>query len=102
MGQRYGASRKRGYYPEALEKGLCSIRALNMTLAEMYIQGFSTRKVTDILEQLCGTSVSASQASKAIALLGETLQAWRQRSLCECPYLVLDARYEKVRQDGQI
>ena len=58
-----------------------------MTLAEMYIQGVSTRKVTAILEQLCGTSVSATQVSKAMALLDETLQARRQRPLCECPYL---------------
>jgi putative transposase len=94
--------RESGFYPEALEKGLRSERALTMTLAEMYIQGVSTRKVTAILERLCGTSVSATQVSKAMALLDETLQSWRQRPLCECPYLVLDARYEKVRQDGQI
>jgi len=94
--------RESGFYPEVLEKGLRSKRALTMTLAEMYIQGVSTRKVTAILEQLCGTSVSATQVSKAIALLDGTLQAWRQRALCECPYLVLDTRSEKVRQDGQI
>ena len=40
--------------------------------------------------------------SKAIAILDNTLEAWRQRPLCECPYLILDARYEKVRQDGQV
>jgi len=58
--------------------------------------------VTAILERLCGTSVSSTQVSKAIALLDQTLEAWRQRPLCECPYVVLDARYEKVRQDGQV
>jgi len=94
--------REGGFYPEALEKGMRSERALTMTLAEMYIQGVSTRKVTSILEKLCGTSVSATQVSKAIALLDNTLEAWRQRPLCECPYLILDARYEKVRQDGQV
>jgi putative transposase len=94
--------REGGFYPAALEKGLRSERALTMTLAEMYIQGVSTRKVTAILEQLCGTSVSSTQVSKAIALLDETLEAWRQRPLCECPYVILDARYEKVRQDGQV
>jgi putative transposase len=94
--------RKGDFYPEALEKGLRSERALTMTLAEMYIQGVSTRKVTAILEQLCGTSVSATQVSKASALLDEILEAWRQRPLCECPYLILDARYERVRQDGQL
>jgi transposase-like protein len=94
--------RQSGFYPEALEKGLRSERALTMTLAEMYIQGVSTRKVTAILERLCGTSVSSTQVSKAIALLDETLEAWRHRPLCECPDLFLDARYEKVRQDGQV
>ena len=94
--------REGGFYPEALEKGMRSERALTMTLAEMYIQGVSTRKVTSILEKLCGTSVSATQVSKAIAILDNTLEAWRQRPLCECPYLILDARYEKVRQDGQV
>jgi transposase-like protein len=94
--------REGGFYPEALEKGLRSERALTMTLAEMYIQGVSTRKVTTILERLCGTSVSSTQVSKAIASLDHTLEAWRQRPLCECPYVVLDARYEKVRQDGQV
>jgi len=93
--------RKGDFYPEALEKGLRSERALIMTLAEMYVQGVSTRKVTAVLEQLCGTSVSATQVSKASALLDETLEAWRQRPMCECPYVILDARYEKVRQDGQ-
>ena len=51
--------REGGFYPEALEKGLRSERALTMTLAEMYVRGVSTRKVAAITEQLCGT-VSAS------------------------------------------
>jgi transposase-like protein len=94
--------REGDFYPEALEKGIRSERALTMTLAEMYIQGVSTRKVTAILERLCGTSVSSTQVSKATALLDKTLEAWRQRPLGECPYIILDARYEKVRQDGQV
>jgi len=94
--------RQGGFYPEALEKGLSSEPALTMTLAEMYIQGVFTRKVTVILERLCGTSVSYTRVSKTIALLDETLDAWRHRPLSECPYLFLDSRYEKVRQDGQV
>ncbi len=85
--------REGDFYPEALEKGLRSERALRITLAEMYTQGVSTRKVTAILERLFSTPVSATQNSKASALLDETLQSWRQRPLGECPYLVLDARY---------
>jgi transposase-like protein len=94
--------REGGFYPQALEKGLRSERALTLTLAEMYVQGVSTRKVAAITEQLCGTTISSSQVSRATALLDETLAAWRNRPLGEIVYLVLDARYEKVRLDGQI
>lgn len=94
--------RQGGFYPSALEKGLRSERALVLALAEMYLQGVSTRKVAPILEALCGTDVSSTHVSHATALLDETLQGWRERKLAECPYLYLDARYEKVRQDGQL
>lgn len=94
--------RNGGFYPSALEKGLRSERALTLTLAEMYVQGVSTRKVAAIVEQLCGAAVSSSQVSRASASLDETLEAWRNRSLGEIRYLFLDARYEKVRQEGQI
>jgi putative transposase len=94
--------REGGFYPQALEKGLRSERALTLTLAEMYVQGVSTRKVAAITEQLCGTAISSSQVSRATALLDETLEAWRNRPLGEIVYLLLDARYEKVRLDGQI
>ncbi len=94
--------REGGFFPQALEKGLRSERALTLSLAEMYVQGVSTRKVTAIVEQLCGSSVSSSQVSRAAALLDEKLEAWRKRPLGEMRYLYLDARYEKVRQDGQV
>ena len=94
--------REGGFYPNALEKGLRSERALNLALAEMYVQGVSTRKVSAIIEQLCGASVSSTQVSQAAAKLDETLEAWRNRPLGTILYLYLDARYEKVRQDGQV
>ena len=94
--------REGGFFPQALEKGLRSERALTLSLAEMYVQGVSTRKVTVIVEQLCGSSVSSSQVSRAAGLLDEKLEAWRTRRLAEMAYLYLDARYEKVRQDGQV
>lgn len=90
------------FYPSALEKGLRSERALHLTLAEMYLQGVSTRKVSAIIEQLCGSQVSSTQVSRATQLLDETLQEWRARPLGACPYLYLDARYEKVRDHGQV
>ena len=91
-----------GFFPQALEKGLRSERALTLSLAEMYVQGVSTRKVTAIVEQLCGSSVSSSQVSRAAGLLDEKLEAWRTRRLGEMVYLYLDARYERVRQEGQV
>jgi len=90
------------FYPDALEKGLRSERALTLALAEMYVQGVSTRRVKTIVEQLCGTSISSSRVSRAAAQLDETLEAWRNRPLDMIHYLYLDARYEKVRMDGQI
>jgi len=91
-----------GFYPEALEKGLRSERALTLTMAEMYVQGVSTRKVSAILEKLCGSQVSSSSVSQASKTLDETLEKWRNSPLGEIVYLYLDARYEKVRQDGHI
>lgn len=94
--------REGGFYPSALEKGLRSERALVATLAEMYVQGVSTRKVKAITEELCGVEISASQVSRATAQLDAVLQEWRERPLGEIAYLYLDARYEKVREAGQV
>jgi len=94
--------REGGFYPEALEKGLRSERALMVTLAEMYVQGVSTRKVSAIVEEMCGSSVSSALVSKAVAALDEKLEGWRNCTIGEVAYLYLDARYEKVRQDGQV
>jgi putative transposase len=91
-----------GFYPQSLEKGLRSERALKLALAEMYVQGVSTRRVAAITEQLCGTEVSSSQVSRATAELDEQFDAWRERPLGQMRYLYLDARYEKVRQNGQV
>jgi transposase-like protein len=90
------------FYPSALEKGIRSEQALNLAMAEMYVQGVSTRKVSAVIEELCGTSVSSSQVSACAKRLDAELQKWRERPLGECPYLIFDARYEKVRHDGQL
>jgi transposase-like protein len=90
------------FYPNALEKGLRSERALKAALAEMYIQGVSTRKVAKITEQLCGFEVTSTQVSKVTQELDETLKIWRERPLGHYDYLILDARYEKVRHGGQV
>jgi len=94
--------REGGFYPQALEKGLRSERALTLALAEMYVQGVSTRKVKAITEQLCGTSVSSDMVSRAANRMDAELEQWRQRPLGEYTYLFLDAYYEQVREDGQV
>jgi putative transposase len=94
--------REGGFYPQALEKGLRSERALTLALAEMYVQGVSTRKVKAITEQLCGVNVSSAQVSRAAAQMDDDLEKWRERPLGEYPYLFLDAYYEQVREDGQV
>jgi putative transposase len=94
--------REGGFYPQALEKGLRSERALTLALAEMYVQGVSTRKVKAITEALCGVSITSSAVSEAAMQLDSELAKWRERALGEYPYLFLDAYYEQVREDGQV
>jgi putative transposase len=86
---------------ELFERYQRSEQALVATLAEMYVQGVSTRKVKAITEELCGHSFSASAISAINKRLDESLAAFAQRPLTEpFPYLILDARYEKVREGG--
>jgi transposase-like protein len=94
--------REGGFYPQSLDKGTRAERALKLALAEMYVQGVSTRQVAAITEQLCGFEVSSTQVSRAAAELDTVLAAWRMRPLGVYRYVYLDARYEKVRQDGQV
>jgi len=90
------------FYPSALERGVRSERALKLAVAEMYVQGVSTRKVTAVMQQLCGLEVTSMDVSRAAALLDEQLAAWRTRPVGETPYLILDARFEKVRHGGVV
>jgi putative transposase len=90
------------FYPSALEKGVRSERALKLAVAEMYVQGVSTRKVAAITEALCGLEVTSSQVSRAAAALDGELEKWRARPIGETPYLILDARCENVRHGGAV
>lgn len=75
-----------------------SEQSLLLSLIEMYLQGVSTRKVSKIVETLCGLSISKSQVSDLCKSLDSQLRVWRNRRLEQrYPYLVIDARYEKVR-----
>ena len=91
------------FYPRSLEKGCRSEKALKLAVAEMCVMGVSTRKVSEITEQLCGTEISASQVSRVASLLDEELGKFRSRPLGgEYPFVYLDAHYEKVRVDGRV
>ena len=95
---------RNGEFSTALfERFQRSEKALVSALAEMYVQGVSTRKVKAITEELCGHSFSASVISEINKGLDETLTKFARRRLTEdYPYLILDARYERVRDDGVI
>ena len=72
-------------------------------MLQMYVEGVSTRKVSAITEALCGLEVSKSQVSALSQKLDAEVAEWRQRPLTEAyPYLVFDARYEKVRRGGAV
>ncbi len=95
-------TREGDFYPSALERGERSERALKLAIAEMYVQGVSTRKVAKITSELCGLDVSSTQVSRAAKLLDEELEIWRNRPLDQIEYLIVDARYEKVRVSGSV
>jgi putative transposase len=90
------------FYPKALDRGIRSERALKLAIAEMYIKGVSTRKVTKVMETLCGLEVTSSEVSRCAKTLDDELEKWRNRPIDSVPYLILDARYENVRQDGAV
>ena len=80
-----------------------SEKAFVAALLQMYVEGVSTRKVTEITEALCGLEISKSQVSGLTAKLDAEIQEWRMRLLTEeYPYLIFDARYEKVRRGGSV
>ena len=90
------------FYPQSLERGRRSVRAVMLAVAEMYIKGVSTREVEAVMKEFGIESLSSSQVSRATKLLDEELNAWRNRPLGEIKYLIVDARYEKVRQGGVV
>ena len=90
------------FYPQSLERGRRSVRAVMLAVAEMYINGVSTREAEAVMKEFGIESLSSSQVSRATKLLDEELNAWRNRPLGEIKYLIIDARYEKVRQGGVV
>lgn len=85
-----------------LESGSRVDRALKAAIAEMYLQGVSTRRVTKVVEELCGTQISSTQVSRLTAELDVEFEKWRNRPLEPVAFLILDATYIKVRVDGSV
>lgn len=80
-----------------------SEQALMLTLMEMVVNGVSTRKVSQITEELCGTEFSKSTVSELCKNLDPIVTAWNNRPLNnEYPFLIVDALYIKVREEGRV
>jgi transposase-like protein len=85
-----------------LDKRSRSDRALKSAIATMYVEGVSTRRVTKIMEELCGFEVSSGQVSNLNKQLDAEFEKWRTRPLPPIAYMILDATYYKVRIDGVV
>ena len=90
------------FYPQSLERGRRSSRAVMLAVAEMYVKGVSTRDAEAVLKEFGIESLSSTQVSRVAKLLDDELEAWRSRPLGEIRYLIVDARYEKVREGGVV
>jgi len=92
-------AREGGFSPSVFERYQRSERALVAAMQEMMVQGVSTRRVGEVLEKMAGFSVSGATVSRSMAELDEEIARFRGRSLSgrSYPYLVIDARYEKIR-----
>ena len=91
-----------GFYPKSIEKGTRSEKALKLAIAQMYLEGVSTRRVQDITQKLCGYEVSSAQVSRVTQELDEQFEQFRNRPLGEIHYLIVDAIYLKVRFEGTV
>lgn len=91
-----------GFYPQSIERGTRSEKALKVAIAQMYLEGVSTRRVQDITEKLCGYEISSTQVSRVTQELDGEFEKFRNRPLGEISYLIFDAIYLKVRHDGSV
>ncbi|MDT2238699.1 IS256 family transposase [Paenibacillus larvae] len=81
-----------------------SEQALILAMMEMVVNGVSTRKVSQVTEELCGTEFSKSTVSDLCKRLDPIVTAWNNRSLADSlfPFVLVDAMYLKVREDGRV
>ena len=93
-----------GFYPSALGNPAAASQAGDESSARCTCKVVSTRKVIEVLQNLVGpeVSISSTQISRYTALLDAGLHAWRSRPLDETRYVILDARYERVREAGRV
>jgi transposase-like protein len=94
--------REGNFQPLLFERYQRSEKAFVLGIAEMYFQGVSTRKVTEVFEELCGVTISKSQVSRLSQELDVVFDAWRKRPLEEYKYVIVDARVQKVRENGRV
>ena len=85
---------------KSLEKGMRSEKALRLALAEMYVQGVSTKRVKEVTAILCGYDVSSMEVSRASKLMDIEQEKWINRPLGAFKYMIVDAIYEKEHGDG--
>ena len=90
------------FYPQCLEKGSRSEKALKLAVAEMYLKGVSTRKVEAVTQALCGMDFTSTQVSRATKELDGEFEIFRNRLLGNFKYIFLDATYLKVRHNGTV
>lgn len=88
--------------PKYREGGSRSEKALKVAIAQMYLEGVSTRRVQDITEKLCGYEISSAQVSRVTQELDGQFEQFRNRPIGEICYLIVDATYLKVRHDGSV
>ena len=95
-------ARNGSFFPSCLERWKTSEQALMSTAVEMYLKGVSTRKVSKLVEDMCGAEVSASTVSNLIKMIEPRVEGFRRRPLGEYLYLIVDARYDKVRNGDRV
>jgi putative transposase len=92
------------FSPSIFEKYERCDQAFVLTMLEMVVNGVSTRKVKNIVQQLCGESVSKSFVSSLTEKLDPVVNAWANRPLNTkyYPYIYADAMYIKVREHNRV
>ncbi|MBC7099824.1 IS256 family transposase, partial [Candidatus Bipolaricaulota bacterium] len=95
--------RKGSYFPSFLEPRRRAERALLSVVQEAYVQGVSTRKVDELMQSLGLEGISKSEVSRVCQELDKAVERFRSRPLVsEYPYVWLDAKVVKVREDGRV